>query len=56
MCRIKATFVQRDRLPFDAGGKRMSVMRVKARGVITEASTNGESVRVTWEAGFAPRD
>lgn len=53
---IKATFVQRDRLPFDAGGRRVSVMRLKTRGVITAASTDGESVRVDWEAGFQPRD
>lgn len=53
---IKATFVQRDRLPFDAGGRRVSVMRLKARGVITEASTDGESVRVEWESAFQPRD
>lgn len=53
---IKAAFAQRDRLPFDADGRRVSVMRLKARGVITEATTDGESVRVAWEDGFAPRD
>lgn len=53
---IKATFVQRDNLPFDAGGRRVSVMRLKARGVIREASTDGESVSVDWEPGFTVRD
>ena len=53
---IKATFVQRDNLPFDGWGRRVSVMRIKARGTIIEASTDGESVKVDWDKGFEPRD
>jgi hypothetical protein len=53
---IKATFVQRDNLPFDGWGRRVSVMRIKARGVIREASSDGETVGVDWEEGFTPRD
>lgn len=53
---IKATFNQRDNLPFDAWGRRVSVMRIKARGTIVEPSTDGETVTVSWEDGFAPRD
>lgn len=53
---IKATFVQRDRLPFDADGRRVSVMRIKATGTILAASDDGETVRVAWDARTAPRD
>lgn len=53
---IKSTFVQRDHLPFDAWGRHVSVMRIKARGVVREASEDGETVRVDWEARVAPRD
>lgn len=53
---IKAAFVQRDNLPFDAGGRRVSVMRIKARGTVVEPSRDGETVRVDWEPEPAPRD
>lgn len=53
---IKATFVQRDNLPFDAFGRRVSVMRIKALGTITEASIDGETVNVEWEPEPQPRD
>jgi MoxR-like ATPase len=53
---IKATFVQRDNLPFDGWGRRVSVMRIKARGTIREASRDGETISVDWETGFKPRD
>jgi MoxR-like ATPase len=53
---IKSTFVQRDNLPFDAWGRHVSVMRIKARGVIREALADGETVRVDWERGVEPRD
>lgn len=53
---IKATFVQRDNLRFDSRGRHVSVMRIKARGVIREASADGETVLVDWETGVAPRD
>lgn len=53
---IKATFVQQHDLPFDGWGRKVSVMRIKARGTITEATTDGETVQVEWEKGFEPRD
>lgn len=54
---IKATFVQRDNLPFDNWGQMISVMRIKARGTITAASTDdGETIGVEWDKGFSPRD
>ena len=54
---IKATFVQRDNLPFDNWGQMISVMRIKARGTITTASNDdGETIGVEWDKGFAPRD
>ncbi len=53
---IKATFVQQHDLPFDAWGRKVSVMRIKARGTITEASDDGETVSVDWEKDYEPRD
>ncbi|MEA3061933.1 MAG: 5-methylcytosine-specific restriction enzyme [Sphingomonadales bacterium] len=53
---IKASFVQRDRLPFDARGRHVSVMRIKARGTVAEASADGETIKVDWEKGFSPKD
>jgi hypothetical protein len=53
---IKATFVQRDNLPFDAFGRHVSVMRIKACGTIKEASNDGETVRVAWEPERHARD
>jgi MoxR-like ATPase len=53
---IKATFVQRDNLGFNARGRHVSVMRIKARGVVASASEDGETVGVEWDAGFTPRD
>lgn len=53
---IKATFVQQHELPFDAWGRRVSVMRIKARGTIVEGTTDGETVKVEWDESFEPRD
>ena len=53
---IKATFVQQHNLPFDALDRKVSVMRIKARGTISEASDDGETVSVDWEKGYEPRD
>lgn len=53
---IKATFVQRDNLPFDAWGQTQSVMRIKARGTITTASIDGETVGVEWDKTFVRKD
>ena len=38
---IKASFVQKRGLPFDVGGKPVSVMRIKATGTILETPMTG---------------
>jgi hypothetical protein len=53
---IKATFVQRNNLPFDAGGRHVSVMRIKATGTIAAPSDDGETVRVDWQSHPTTRD
>src|SRR5665213_118079 len=53
---IKASFVQKHRLPFDVGGKPVSVMRIKATGIILENLNDGLKVRVAWDPPFEPRD
>ena len=53
---IKAAFVQRHKLPFETHGANVSVMRIKARGVITANPRNGERVSVDWEQGFKPKE
>jgi hypothetical protein len=52
---IKATFTQRRGFDFDTGGRLVSVMRIKARGIIAEPSDDGARVKVNWETGFASR-
>jgi hypothetical protein len=53
---IKAAFVQKHNLPFDNRGKNVSVLRIKARGVIRENPGDGAHVLVDWEKSFTPRD
>jgi hypothetical protein len=53
---IKATFVQKLNLPFDNRGQSVSVMRIKARGTVTENRGDGERVSVSWDEDFGPRD
>jgi 5-methylcytosine-specific restriction protein B len=53
---LKASFVQKYRLPFDVGGKPVSVMRIKATGTILENFDDGRKVRVAWDPPFEPRD
>jgi len=53
---IKASFVQTHKLPFDAGGKPVSCMRIKAVGTITERLDDGKTVRVDWDILDPPRD
>jgi len=42
---IKASFVKRLNLPFDVGGKPVSVMRIKAIGTVLENLGDGKTVR-----------
>jgi len=53
---IKASFVQKHRLPFDLGGAAVSCMRIKATGKITENRGDGKTVTVDWDPPFEPRD
>jgi hypothetical protein len=53
---IKAAFVQKHNLPFDGRGNSVSVMRIKARGVITANPGDGERVEVAWDSTFDARD
>ena len=53
---IKASFVQRHKLPFDVGGRPVSVMRIKATGTILENFDDGLKVKVAWDPAFKPRD
>lgn len=53
---LKATFTKKVGLPFDNRGAPVSVMRIKARGVITANPQDGERVSVSWDRDFKPRD
>jgi 5-methylcytosine-specific restriction protein B len=53
---IKASFVQSHGLPFDVGGKPVSVMRIKATGIILENLNDGLKIKVAWDPPFEPRD
>ncbi len=53
---VKASFVQKYRLPFDVGGKPVSGMRIKATGTILENLNDGRTVKVAWDPPFEPRD
>ena len=45
---IKSAYTQLHDLPFDNRGNRVSVMSIKATGVITENSNDGRQVKVDW--------
>jgi 5-methylcytosine-specific restriction protein B len=53
---IKASFVQKYRLPFEVGGAPVSCMRIKATGTITGNKGDGKTVTVDWDQPFVPRD
>lgn len=52
---IKASFVKR-RVPFDVGGKSVSVMRIKATGTVLDNPGDGRTIRVAWDPLGEPRD
>jgi len=45
---IKSTFTRKRGLPFDGGGRSISVMRIKAVGTVTENRGDGRGVKVDW--------
>lgn len=53
---IKATFVQKYDLPFENHSQSVSVLRIKARGKISDNPNDGERVFVDWDDNFAERD
>ena len=53
---IKSTFVQKFGLPFENRGKPVSVMRIKATGIVTENPDDGFTVKVDWRPLDPPRD
>ena len=53
---VKASFVQKLGLPFDVGGKPVSVMRIKATGTVLQNLNDGRTVKVAWDPLFKPRD
>ena len=53
---IKASFVQKRGLPFDVGGKPVSVMRIKAIGTVLENKNDGKRVKVAWDPPSPARD
>ncbi len=52
---IKASFVAK-RVPFDVGGKPVSVMRIKATGTVLDNAGEGRTVKVAWDPPAEPRD
>ena len=53
---IKRSSVRARDLPFDVGGKRVSVMRIIATGTIIGNPNDGKAVKVAWDPPFEPRD
>lgn len=53
---IKASFTKKHDLPFNARGRTMSVMRIKAVGRIAGQPENGKRVAVAWDSFGKPRD
>ncbi len=45
---IKSAYIRKNGLPFDNGGKYVSTMAIKARGIITENPGDGCLVHVNW--------
>jgi 5-methylcytosine-specific restriction protein B len=52
---IKASFVKK-RVPFDVGGKPVSVMRIKTTGTVLDNVGDGRTVKVAWDPPAEPRD
>lgn len=48
-------FGQKHNLPFDARGQRITALRIRATGTITEQPDNGLSVGVAWDDPVPPR-
>lgn len=53
---IKAAFVRKHRLPFDAAGESVSAMRIKATGTVIGNRNDGRTVDVAWDPPVESRD
>lgn len=53
---LKSAYVRKNGLPFDAGGKKIGVMKLKAAGTIRQNTGDGTRVVVDWELDFEPRE
>lgn len=53
---IKAAYTRKNDLPFDNYGQTVSVMALKARGVIVENPGDGHRVRVQWQKFNSARE
>lgn len=53
---IKAASTQRANLPFDARGKTVSRMSIKAIGTVVANRGDGRTVEVEWDPDFTPKD
>ena len=51
---IKAAYTRKKGLPFDNRGHPVSVMAIKAIGIVTENLGDGRNLRVDWEQLFTP--
>lgn len=53
---IKAAYTRKNGVPFDNYGQAVSVMAIKAKGVIVENPGDGHRVRVQWQKFSSPRE
>jgi 5-methylcytosine-specific restriction protein B len=53
---IKKCFNKTDGLPFDVGGRIVSVMRIWATGTVIVNAGDGRTVKVAWDGPIKPRD
>jgi 5-methylcytosine-specific restriction protein B len=53
---IKAASTQKHDLPFDAGGRTVAKMTIKAVGTVVKNRGDGHTVEVEWEGKFLPKD
>lgn len=53
---IKSAYTKKHNLPFDNRGHTVSVMAIKAIGIVTENLGDGRTLKVDWQAFSEPRE
>jgi len=53
---IKATYTRKHNLPFDNRGHHVSVMAIKAIGIVIENLGDGRTLKVDWQRADPPRE